>query len=744
MQRAEATARRASGQRTPEPRVPESRASEFRSSVAVFVVVMVACSSLHVLLDGIAWWFELAAVCILVVGSAAAARAATRRRFVPPAVAVVVLVAFVIVRFAADTTILGLFPVEATIGRIAELFDAAVASIRNQAIPATVDTGILMLLISGVGAIAFFADLAVSTFHAPAFAGIPLLVLLAVPGMTDFDLSDGFIFALTAAGYLWLLLAGKQRRRIRLSATVGAVAIVGALLVAAALPPGVATGGGGGSLVKTGLNPSLELGNDLRSTASTAALVYSTTAKTPPYLRLVTLEKFSGKAWVPDAPRQERSNDVASFAPPVGLSKSVATSVIRSTISVSNFASPWLPVPYPTSSITGLSGEWYWEPGSLAVSSPNGSVDGQNYTVESVDIRPTPRQLSAAGNSVPAGFDKYLSLPADLPAIISDAARQLTEGEPSNYTKALAMQQYLRGPDFTYSVQTPADDGYDGTGMAVIAKFLEVKSGYCIHFASTMAVMARVLGIPSRVAVGFQPGTVTGKDGQGLAVRTVTSHDFHAWPELYFEGIGWVPFEPTPGRGVVPRYADLSDADVPLPISRPQSMRFETISPSPAPVQSQGRELPGDAGRQQQGASSAFSAWPWVASALIGLLVLLLLLPLAAREVAKRRRLGPSTATGAWHELLATAEDVGLRLPDTLTPREAAAVLAPAAGGSGLDRLRAAVERESYASSGSVAIDRADVSEVAERLRGSVSWRGRLVARLVSASVWRRMFRRRS
>ncbi|MEO6943748.1 MAG: DUF3488 and transglutaminase-like domain-containing protein [Lacisediminihabitans sp.] len=729
------------GTRAYDSRAPVSRASEISRSVSVFMVIMVACASLHTLLDSVGWWFELAAVCIFVIGGGALTRSLTRRRFAASLVPVLVLVAFIVARFASDTTIFGIFPGEATLGRLTDLCEAAVISIREQAIPATVDTGILLLLVLGVGVIAFTVDLTVSTLHTPAFAGIPLLILLAVPGMTDFDLSDGFLFVLTAAGYLWLLQIGKQHRRIRLSVSFGAVAIVGALLVAVALPPGVTIGGGGGVLVKTGLNPALELGNDLRSTSSTAALIYTTTAKKPPYLRLVTLEKFSGRAWLPDAPRQEQRNDVASFSAPPGLSARVATTVIRSTITVSNFASPWLPVPYPTSSITGLSGDWYWEPGSLAVSSPNGSVDGQDYTVKSVDINPTPRQLSAAGSSVPAGLAKYLSLPSDLPTIIPDVARQVTAGEPSNYTRALALQEYFRGAEFTYSEQAPVNDGYDGTGMAVIAKFLEVKSGYCIHFASAMAVMARSLGIPSRVAVGFQPGTVTGTDSQGFAIRTVTSHDFHAWPELYFDGIGWVPFEPTPGRGVVPSYADLTEADVPLPISRPQQPQFETSSPSPAPAQTQGRELPGDQGGQQQGASSVSAVWPWAAS-LLGLLALLLLLPMAVREAAKERRLRFSTAVGAWRELLATAEDLGLNLPDTLTPREVANLLASAAGGESLDRLRIALERESYAVSGAPGVDHADLKKVVSRLRAGVPWRDRMTARFIPRSVWSRVFRR--
>ena len=74
----------------------------------------------------------------------------------------------------------------------------------------------------------------------------------------------------------------------------------------------------------------------------------------------------------------------------------------------------------------------------------------------------------------------------------------------------MAIQSYLRSAEFTYSLQSPVQGGYDGNGLSVLADFLTQKSGYCIHFASAMAVMARLEGIPSRIAVGYAPGRSTG------------------------------------------------------------------------------------------------------------------------------------------------------------------------------------------------------------------------------------------
>src|SRR5262249_18439893 len=112
------------------------------------------------------------------------------------------------------------------------------------------------------------------------------------------------------------------------------------------------------------------------------------------------------------------------------------------------------------------------------------------------------------------------------------------------YTKAKALRDYFRGSDFTYDTKV---DSFDN-GSAIL-QFLNDKRGFCVQFASAYAVMARTLGIPARVAVGFTPGE---RDANGTF--HVSSHDAHAWPEIYLNGVGWTHmFDPTPPRaGVAP------------------------------------------------------------------------------------------------------------------------------------------------------------------------------------------------
>ncbi len=91
---------------------------------------------------------------------------------------------------------------------------------------------------------------------------------------------------------------------------------------------------------------------------------------------------------------------------------------------------------------------------------------------------------------------------------------------------------------FVYDEQPPTADG-----PPLVSFVTRTRAGYCQHYAGAMAVMLRLLGIPARVAVGFTSGTR--KDGKWV----VTDHEAHAWVEVWFAGQGWVPFDPTPGRG---------------------------------------------------------------------------------------------------------------------------------------------------------------------------------------------------
>jgi transglutaminase-like putative cysteine protease len=165
-------------------------------------------------------------------------------------------------------------------------------------------------------------------------------------------------------------------------------------------------------------------------------------------------------------------------------------------------------------------------------------ADGLSYTVESVVPRYDVARLRAA-DEPPTGdiAERYLALPAAFPAELVDQARGITAGATTRYDRAIALQDWFRS--FTYDRSFPAGSSHND-----MQEFLAQRRGYCEQFAGTFAAFARVVGLPSRVAVGFTPGE-RGDDGRYY----VQGRHAHAWPEIYFAGVGWVPFEPTPGRG---------------------------------------------------------------------------------------------------------------------------------------------------------------------------------------------------
>ena len=117
-------------------------------------------------------------------------------------------------------------------------------------------------------------------------------------------------------------------------------------------------------------------------------------------------------------------------------------------------------------------------------------------------------------------------------------AREITASATGPYQRALFLQNYFRD-EFIYSLDTPSITSEDA-----FLEFIARRTGYCEQFASTFAVMARSIGLPARVAIGFTPG-----QSDGVGGYIVRSQHAHAWPEVWFDGIGWLMFEPTPGRG---------------------------------------------------------------------------------------------------------------------------------------------------------------------------------------------------
>jgi hypothetical protein len=180
------------------------------------------------------------------------------------------------------------------------------------------------------------------------------------------------------------------------------------------------------------------------------------------------------------------------------------------------------------------------------IESPNALGPGEVYEEAVLVSEATEAQLAAAGDDYPTAVDDLYLDTSGITDRVAALAREITADAENPYERAKALARYLRGEDFTYStsgLEIPS-------GADLVDTFLfgeDGQIGYCQHYASAMALMARSVGLPARVAVGFAPGEAAG-DGLWL----VREANAHAWVEIYFPGHGWQIFEAT--KSIDPRF----------------------------------------------------------------------------------------------------------------------------------------------------------------------------------------------
>ncbi|SDK07383.1 transglutaminase TgpA family protein [Streptomyces indicus] len=721
-----------------------------RLALCAYAATLMAASALLPLVLSAGWLVQAGFLLAVQSGVGAAARRVPLARPVTVGAQVLVSLLLLTVFFVREQAFALFLPSPDSIREFGVLLQAGGEDVGNYATPAPLTDGIRLMLVGGVLVIGLVVDALAVTFRSAAPAGLPLLALYSVAA----GLSDGgagwLFFVLAAAGYLLLLLAegrdrlsqwgrvfgGAPRRSnehspgfdggasapVRTGRRIGAFALGIALVVPAALPAldgglldptGGGAGGGGGGGTISAVNPLVSLQNSLQQPENREVLRYRTSAESAQdmYLRIVSLDQFDGTSWKP----AERSiTDVPSqFPQPQGLSGDVPATEIETRISAAdNYAQTWLPMPYPATEVD-IEGQWRFEPKGRAVVGDRGETTaGKTYTVGSLAVQPTADKLAGAPAPNSDIFNEFTDVPDSLPGDVEAKAREVTAGAANNYEKAVKLQDWFAvSGGFRYDVEVEA-----GSGAAAISRFLKDKEGFCVHFSFAMASMARTLDIPARVAVGFTPGSPT-SDGE----MTVGIRDAHAWPELYFEGVGWTRFEPTPTRGSAPDYTRQdTPTDTPT-TAAPSSTASAAPTDSAAPSASE--SCPPDLRRfgdcttqdPDAGAGAAGGGPPWgtILGITAGVLVLVVvpLLPLLWRTRVRQVRLGSGGRTeadgvartlAAWLEATDTAWDYGITPDDAQTPRKAAARIVrlgeldrePA---EAVHRLAAAVEQVLYA-----------------------------------------------
>ncbi|WP_104091190.1 DUF3488 and transglutaminase-like domain-containing protein [Arthrobacter sp. GMC3] len=748
-------------------------------ALAVLGAVMGASLSLRNVLLDYSWFPQAVLACALTLLLPALTRRYPRLNHLAPIAALLGWFMGLTLAFFPGTAYLGLIPSASTIKAAVALASEAGASILVSNTPVPADPGIAFIICAGLGFTALLIDTLAVTVALPAASalGIALILLPAALTTQDGVGASGFIGA--AGGYLlilgccrWYAPEGQLRPAANRAAsgTLGRAAGLGAavvvvMMLASVFLPGFSSGtfpqgsrlGSPGNV--SGLDPMISLGNDLRSQSTAINMSYLTDAPEPLYLRMSTLEDFSGKTWKPSPIPAGLSDNLSDLRPAFGANSAVPQVTTTTMVSVLDLSSTWLPAPLSTTSVESLRGQWKWNPSTQTISGNDTTAD-QSYVVVSQMPELTPELLDAATQKPDNRLDPIFSkLPNNVPAIIKTTAEQVSEGQTTPYGRAMAIQDYLRSSAFTYSVKTPVQEGYDGAGMNVLAKFLEVKSGYCIHFSAAMAVMARELGIPSRIAVGYAPGTPnqeTGSvNGVDLTGYQVAGRDAHAWPELYFEGLGWVPFEPTPSRGDVPAYAQEPSTDT----SRPNNndlLNGANSRPTSAPA-----TAPTSKAATTPATAAAVEATPQHARISAGVVAVVLALVVAAspaftRILVRRRRLalvrGASPGrkgTGrpgkqkdprdspealAWRELSASTIDYGYSYDSALTPALQAERMAALLGESSsrdVYRVRSAYENVVYGPPGADSpVGRDDLADALERIGSRLAQKATTPARI--------------
>jgi transglutaminase-like putative cysteine protease len=193
-----------------------------------------------------------------------------------------------------------------------------------------------------------------------------------------------------------------------------------------------------------------------------------------------------------------------------------------------------------------------------------GALTGlDEYTVVSYLPQASAEALRGAGSDYPAGIvRRYLGLPESTPERVLALARELTQAAPTPYDRALAIEAYLRAFPYTLEVEPPP------AGRDVVDYFLfTARQGYCDYYASSMVVLARAVGLPARLVIGY----ASGEYNAPAAEYIVRQEDAHSWIEIYFPGIGWVEFEPTAGQPPIvrPGETNASEATPGLPAENP-------------------------------------------------------------------------------------------------------------------------------------------------------------------------------
>ncbi len=571
------------------------------------------------------------------------------------------------------------------------IWDAAVDGIRRSqtdAAPVPATTPFLCLASFGIWSSAWLADDAANKLRHPMLAIGVTVPLFVLPGTIIEGDRRWFDAGAYLAAAMWVLFADERFRLSRwgrvvglgspgwrpgLAARIGLIAILLAVIGTPIVPgfsapPGLRGTTGGGDRVA--FNPLVSIKPTL--TDRRISQVMTVRSRIPTYWRLTALDQFTGDEWTsgrqdPTLPIGERQLAAQSTSPRFSL--------VSQQVEIQNLAGPWVPAAFEPLRIEGLRGVGA-DPATRTIIVRNELRPGTSYTVRSRLPVLSFEELDLAPPVSDPFFERYLRLPRTpemlrVEQIAQGIVRSAKAENGSPMRRAVALQNHLR--TFEYDEQVALRHSIDN-----LATFLvEIRRGYCEQFAASMAVMARALGLPSRVAIGFAVGT----QGTEPDEWEVTSRHAHAWVEIWMSGFGWVTFEPTPRSDAVqvPGYTSPQSAPV-APTAEPTTTPEDTPSATPTAGSTRAFEPPDAFGDIGTPASTRLIQLGVVLAG--GLGFAMLVLPVAARVRRslryRRATTSPGKVSARYLDFLDWCASVGLGRRSGETPREHARRLAKA------------------------------------------------------------------
>jgi transglutaminase-like putative cysteine protease len=650
-----------------------------------------------------------------------------RRLRVPVGWAALASLAFAVVvltwRFAPGTSFLGVPTADSAALIRGELRDSF-GEFSRMVAPVEPTDGFLVVLAAVMWVFGFFADTAAFRYRGPVQAVIPYAstfvasgILARESGRTGAALC--FVAGMAIYAVTQRTLLASQRRWVRGEAGRGswAVAGAGAALAVVAVVAGVLVGPqlpgdtqavvdlrslGSGGGARTVVSPFVGVRSFLGPQSD--QVMFTVQSDTPSYWRLTSLEQYDRNRdiWVSRG-TYRRVDDTLDVTSPAG----VPTRSTRQTFRIDALGGLWLPAAFQPVRVTAEVPISYDQGSSSVIVRDSSLQQGTTYLVDSEIPGLDAAALSGA---VPrAGVDSVYTQDPGLSPSVAALARRVTQGTTTPFQQAMALQTFFRGDRFRYDTTVDYRDAEDP-----VAAFLAEGRGFCQQFASTFALMARSLGLPARVAVGFTQGDNVARlpssgvtDDPGFVVR---GRHAHAWPEVYFDQVGWVPFEPTTGRGnpqatsytgVEPAQAEPPPAQAATTTVPATTVAGSPTTPTTTAPGGNGLDAVQDPARADGGrdGSDASGPWPWLAAA-AGTVVLALLLArlLLGRRRRQRLRRDPhgGRVAAAWDDAVGWLSVVGLAPERDETPSEFAqragrsdVLAAPAADDGGGDSDRA-------------------------------------------------------